>query len=51
VSAANGSFAIKNLPPGTYTIEAWHERYGTTSQSVTVGAKEAKTISFSLKPD
>lgn len=51
VSAANGSFQIKNLPPGTYTIEAWHERYGTTSQSVTVGAKEAKTVSFSLKPD
>ena len=51
VTSPDGSFSIKGLPPGTYTIEAWHERYGTTSQSVTIGPKEAKTISFSLKPD
>src|SRR5260370_389595 len=36
VTSGNGSFEIKNLPPGTYAIEVWHERYGTTSQSVTV---------------
>jgi plastocyanin len=51
VTDAKGSFEIKNLPPGTYTIEAWHERFGTVSQSVTVGAKEAKTVAFSFKPD
>ena len=51
VSGASGSFEIKNLPPGTYTLEAWHERFGTASQQVTVGAKEAKTLSFSFKPD
>jgi plastocyanin len=51
VTPANGGFEIKNLPPGTYTIEVWHERFGTSSQSVTVGAKEAKTLAFTLKPD
>jgi hypothetical protein len=25
---ADGRFTIKNLPAGTYTIEAWHEKYG-----------------------
>ena len=49
VTGSNGSYDIKNLPPGTYTIEAWHEKYGTTSQSVTIGPKEAKTITFTFK--
>jgi plastocyanin len=51
VTPAGGSFEIKNLPPGTYTIEVWHERFGTASQTVTIGAKEAKTVPFSLKQD
>ncbi len=49
VTGENGSFSIKNLPPGTYEIEAWHEKYGTSKQSVTVGANETKTVSFTFK--
>jgi hypothetical protein len=37
---------LRNLPPATYTIEAWHERYGKLDQSVTIGARESKAISF-----
>ena len=40
---------IKNLPPGEYIIEAWHEKLGTQSMKVTVGDKETKEISFSFK--
>ena len=29
VSQMNGTFSIGNLPPGTYTLVAWHEKYGT----------------------
>ena len=47
-SGPDGSFAIKNLPPGTYTIEAWHEKLGTQSQTVTVGAGETKTADFTF---
>jgi len=36
VSGDEGTFEIKDLPAGTYTIEAWHEKYGTQTQSVTV---------------
>jgi hypothetical protein len=49
VSQMNGQFSIANLPPGTYTIVAWHEKYGQQEQQVTVGAKETKQIAFNFK--
>jgi plastocyanin len=49
VSQANGQFTIPNLPPGTYTVVAWHEKYGQQEQSITVGPKESKQISFTFK--
>jgi hypothetical protein len=47
-SGNDGSFSIKNLPPGTYTIEAWHEKLGTQQQTVTVGAGETKVADFTF---
>jgi plastocyanin len=49
VTDAEGKFSLKSLPAGTYTIEAWHEKLGATTQSVTIAAKETKEISFALK--
>lgn len=49
VTGKDGNFDLKNLPPGTYTIEAWHEKYGTSDQSVTIGPKESKSIMFMFK--
>jgi plastocyanin len=48
VTGANGSFELKGLPPGTYTIEAWHEKFGTKTASVTIGAKESKDVAFTF---
>jgi len=47
VSAEDGTFRLEGLPAGTYTIEAWHETYGTQTQTVTVGDGEAATADFS----
>jgi plastocyanin len=49
VTAAAGSFELKNLPPGEYTLEAWHEKFGTAQQKVTLGAKETKAVEFVFK--
>jgi plastocyanin len=46
---ASGKFELKGLPPGDYTIEAWHEKLGTQEQKITVGAKESKEASFTFK--
>jgi carboxypeptidase family protein len=48
VTGADGSFTLKGLPPGTYTIEAWHEKYGTQTATVTVTAGAPKTADFTF---
>ncbi|PYP55603.1 MAG: hypothetical protein DMD40_13075 [Gemmatimonadetes bacterium] len=45
---STGEFSITGLPPGTYTVTAWHERFGTKSQEVTVAGSETKTANFVL---
>jgi len=49
VTAEDGQYAIDRLPAGTYEIEAWHERLGTTTQSVTVADGETATVDFSFQ--
>jgi plastocyanin len=49
VTGKDGSFEIGNLPPGSYTITAWHEKLGTAFQKITVGESETKTIEFVFK--
>jgi carboxypeptidase family protein len=48
VTGPDGSFSIKGLPPGTYTIEAWHEKFGTQTATVTVAGTETKTQNFTF---
>lgn len=49
VTKEDGSFALPNLPPGTYTIKAWHEKLGIATQTITIGANETKELSFVFK--
>lgn len=50
VSATDGSFEIKNLPPGEYTIAAVHEKFGEQTMKVKVGPKETAKTDFSFQP-
>ena len=46
VTSTDGKFTISGLDPGTYEITAWHERLGTQTATVTVGASDTKTQNF-----
>lgn len=43
VTTTNGRFQIPNVPPGTYTVKVWHERYPTQTRQLTVAAGGAAT--------
>lgn len=44
VTGADGTFSLTGLPPGTYTIATWQEKYGAQEATVTIGAGETKTV-------
>jgi len=48
VTGDDGSFTLKNLPAGDYTIEAWHEKYGTQTMKVKVASGGAVTADFTF---
>lgn len=49
VSGDDGNFTIDKLPPGTYTVEAWHERLGTRSADVTVAEGQPAKLQLEFK--
>ena len=49
VTGADGSYEFKGLPPGEYTIAAWHEQLGELTQKITVG--HAATVESPFKFD
>lgn len=50
VSGDDGTYSLDGLPAGTYTLETWHEEYGTQTMTVTVGDGEAATADFAYSP-
>ncbi len=48
VTGADGAFTLANLPPGSYTVEAWHEAAGTQSGTVTVTAHGTASLSLTF---
>ena len=49
VTGKEGTFELQTIPPGTYTIEAWHEKLGRQTQTVTLGEKDSKDLTFTFK--
>jgi hypothetical protein len=49
VSGADGKFAIRDIPPGDYVLEAWHEKLGTQELKVTVPPSGQQNIDFKFK--
>jgi hypothetical protein len=49
VSANGGRFEMKDVPAGTYTVEAWHEKLGRQTQSVTLADNDSKDVTFTFR--
>jgi plastocyanin len=48
ITGDDGQFTLPNLPPGHYTITAWHESYGTQNKDVTITGGETQSLDFSF---
>lgn len=48
VSAKDGSYSLKNLPPGKFTVTAWHERFQPVSNQVEIKGTETVPLNFDL---
>lgn len=48
VTDENGKFTISGVPAGTYTVEAWHEKYGSKTMTVKVVDGGSATADFSM---
>jgi carboxypeptidase family protein len=50
VTDTSGAFTIKDIPPGTYTLEVWQEKLGTQTHKVTVEPDKTATVGFTMAP-
>ena len=50
VTGDDGSFSLRGLPPGVYTLTAWHETLGTKTAEVKVEAGQPATVDFAFDP-
>jgi plastocyanin len=46
VTGDDGAFTLKGVPPGTYTIEAVHEKYGRKEGKVTLAPSGSAVLDF-----
>ena len=46
VTREDGKYTLPELPPGKYTVTAWHELYGTQSREVTITGNEPQIVNF-----
>lgn len=48
LTGEDGRFSLPDLPPGQYTVSAWHEIYGTQSKEITVTSGESESLDFTF---
>ncbi|MBI4588396.1 MAG: carboxypeptidase regulatory-like domain-containing protein [Candidatus Rokubacteria bacterium] len=50
ITGDDGTYAIPDVPPGAYTLTAWHEKLGKKQVQVTVGAGKRQRVDFTFSP-
>jgi Carboxypeptidase regulatory-like domain len=51
VTGPDGRYEIKNVPPGSYSLQVWQEKLGIEKRPVTVGQGASVTVNFTMKAD
>ena len=49
VTGKDGTFSLAGVPPGSYTIEAWHEKLGRQELQLTLSATGRSELIFNFK--
>ena len=49
VTDSSGTFSLKGLAAGTYTVTSWQEQYGAQAQQITISGGETKAVNFVYK--
>ncbi len=49
VTGSDGTFHIDRLPAGSYTLTAWHEKYGPLDRSITIAGAQPASVEFEYK--
>ena len=49
VTGADGKFEMPNVPPGDYVVAAWHEKFGTMEQRITLAPSGTSEVNFKFK--
>jgi hypothetical protein len=48
VTGPDGSFSLKGVPPGKYTLVAWHEKFGEKTLQIDLASKGSATADFAF---
>ena len=48
VTGADGAFSLKGVPPGKYDLVVWHEKLGSSTQSIQIGNGQSVSLNFTL---
>jgi len=48
VTGKDGQFALRNVPPGTYTLTAWQETYGSKKQTIDIQSNQEKSVTITF---
>ena len=48
VTGDDGRFTLPELPPGHYTLTAWHETFGTRTQEITITGPGSVNVDFNF---
>jgi plastocyanin len=51
VTGSDGAFRLDGVPPGTYTVTAWHERFGMREQTVTLRPDGEEEVALTFTAD